>query len=59
MEREIQPIREGIRAEEGNTEKFDQKLEECQVHIKFKLCFNFWFCFFGLIEIILKTMLLL
>ncbi|XP_005015105.1 structural maintenance of chromosomes protein 6 isoform X1 [Anas platyrhynchos] len=33
MEREIQPIREGIRAEEGNTEKFDQKLEECQVKL--------------------------
>ncbi|KAM9195799.1 structural maintenance of chromosomes protein 6 isoform 2-T3 [Mergus octosetaceus] len=33
MEREIQPIREGIRAEEGNTEKFDQKLEECQVKV--------------------------
>ncbi|NXC47786.1 SMC6 protein, partial [Penelope pileata] len=33
MEREIQPIREGIRAEEENTEKFDQKLEECQMKI--------------------------
>uniref|UniRef100_A0A8D0F284 Structural maintenance of chromosomes protein 6 n=1 Tax=Strix occidentalis caurina TaxID=311401 RepID=A0A8D0F284_STROC len=31
MEKEIQPIREGIRAEEGNTEKFVQKLKECQV----------------------------
>ncbi|KAF1626274.1 Structural maintenance of chromosomes protein 6, partial [Eudyptes filholi] len=36
MEKEIQPIKEGIRAEEGNTEKFVQKLEECQVHIWFK-----------------------
>uniref|UniRef100_G1NMM1 Structural maintenance of chromosomes protein 6 n=1 Tax=Meleagris gallopavo TaxID=9103 RepID=G1NMM1_MELGA len=33
MEREIQPIREGIKAEEGNTEKFDQKLEECQIKV--------------------------
>ncbi|NXI69234.1 SMC6 protein, partial [Anseranas semipalmata] len=33
MEREIQPIREGIRTEEGNTEKFDQKLAECQVKV--------------------------
>ncbi|XP_065488237.1 structural maintenance of chromosomes protein 6 isoform X2 [Caloenas nicobarica] len=31
MEKEIQPIKEGIRAEEENTEKFVQKLEECQV----------------------------
>ncbi|XP_049674556.1 structural maintenance of chromosomes protein 6 [Accipiter gentilis] len=33
MEKEIQPIKEGIRAEEGNTEKFIQKLEECQVKV--------------------------
>lgn len=33
MEREIQPIREGIKAEEENTEKFDQKLEECQIKV--------------------------
>ncbi|NXW32086.1 SMC6 protein, partial [Phaetusa simplex] len=33
MEKEIQPIKEGIRAEEGNTEKFAQKLEECQVKV--------------------------
>ncbi|KFW88443.1 Structural maintenance of chromosomes protein 6, partial [Phalacrocorax carbo] len=33
MEKEIEPIKEGIRAEEGNTEKFVQKLEECRVHI--------------------------
>ncbi|XP_072714621.1 structural maintenance of chromosomes protein 6 [Ciconia boyciana] len=33
MEKEIQPIKEGIRAEEGNTEKFVQKLEECQVKL--------------------------
>ncbi|KAF1410160.1 Structural maintenance of chromosomes protein 6, partial [Spheniscus humboldti] len=33
MEKEIQPIKEGIRAEEGNTEKFVQKLEECQVKV--------------------------
>ncbi|OXB59615.1 hypothetical protein ASZ78_015932 [Callipepla squamata] len=33
MEREIQPVREGVKAEEGNTEKFDQKLEECQIKI--------------------------
>jgi len=35
MEKEIQPIKEGIRAEEGNTEKFVQKLEECRVCIWF------------------------
>ncbi|NXX17970.1 SMC6 protein, partial [Podargus strigoides] len=33
MEKEIQPIKEGIRAEEGNTEKFVQKVEECQVKV--------------------------
>uniref|UniRef100_A0A6G1RB21 Structural maintenance of chromosomes protein 6 n=1 Tax=Hypotaenidia okinawae TaxID=2861861 RepID=A0A6G1RB21_9GRUI len=33
MEKEIQPIKEGIRAEEGNTAKFVQKLEECQVKL--------------------------
>ncbi|KFQ68160.1 Structural maintenance of chromosomes protein 6, partial [Phaethon lepturus] len=33
MEKEIQPIKEGIRAEEGNTEKFVQKIEECQVKV--------------------------
>ncbi|NXL92475.1 SMC6 protein, partial [Alectura lathami] len=33
MEREIQPIRERIRAEEENTEKFDQKLEQYQIKI--------------------------
>ncbi|KFZ64173.1 Structural maintenance of chromosomes protein 6, partial [Podiceps cristatus] len=33
MEKEIQPIKEGIRAEEKNTEKFVQKLEECQVKL--------------------------
>ncbi|XP_069706565.1 structural maintenance of chromosomes protein 6 [Phaenicophaeus curvirostris] len=33
MEKEIQPIQEGIRAEEKNTEKFVQKLEECQVKV--------------------------
>ncbi|NXJ38160.1 SMC6 protein, partial [Ciconia maguari] len=33
MEKEIQPIKEGIRVEEGNTEKFVQKLEECQVKL--------------------------
>lgn len=36
MEKEIQPIKEGIRAEEGNTEKYVQKLEECQVHTWFE-----------------------
>lgn len=36
MEKEIQPIKEGIRAEERNTEKFIQKLEECQVRIWLK-----------------------
>ncbi|NXQ81512.1 SMC6 protein, partial [Nyctibius grandis] len=30
MEKEIQPIKEGIIAEEGNTGKFVQKVEECQ-----------------------------
>ncbi|KAK2520159.1 Smc6 [Columba livia] len=34
MEKEIQPIKEGIRAEEENTEKFVQKLEECQAKVK-------------------------
>ncbi|XP_075001103.1 structural maintenance of chromosomes protein 6 isoform X1 [Calonectris borealis] len=33
MEKEIQPIKEGIRAEEGDTEKLVQKLEECQVKV--------------------------
>ncbi|KFV00660.1 Structural maintenance of chromosomes protein 6, partial [Pterocles gutturalis] len=33
MEKEIQTIKEGIRAEEGNTDKFVQKLEECQVKV--------------------------
>ncbi|NWX41284.1 SMC6 protein, partial [Steatornis caripensis] len=33
MEKEIQPIKEGIIAEEGNTEKFVQKLEECRVKV--------------------------
>uniref|UniRef100_A0A663MPJ1 Structural maintenance of chromosomes protein 6 n=1 Tax=Athene cunicularia TaxID=194338 RepID=A0A663MPJ1_ATHCN len=33
MEKEIQPIKEGIRAEEENTEKFVQKLKECQVKV--------------------------
>ncbi|NXA51544.1 SMC6 protein, partial [Nothocercus julius] len=33
MEREIQPIKESIKAEEERTEKFVQKLEECQVKI--------------------------
>ncbi|NXW63626.1 SMC6 protein, partial [Eurystomus gularis] len=33
MEKEIQPLREGIRAEEENAEKFVQKLEECQVKV--------------------------
>ncbi|XP_009988372.1 PREDICTED: structural maintenance of chromosomes protein 6 [Tauraco erythrolophus] len=33
MEKEIQPIKEGIRAEEGNTEKFVRKLEECRVKV--------------------------
>lgn len=36
MEKEIQPVKEFIIAEEGNTKKFVQKLEECQVHIWFK-----------------------
>ncbi|NXT85516.1 SMC6 protein, partial [Zapornia atra] len=34
MEKEIQPIKEGIRAEEGNTARFVQKLEECQVKLR-------------------------
>ncbi|XP_064002481.1 structural maintenance of chromosomes protein 6 [Pogoniulus pusillus] len=34
MEKEIQPIKEGIRTEEENAEKFVQKLEECQVKVK-------------------------
>ncbi|NXS57432.1 SMC6 protein, partial [Brachypteracias leptosomus] len=34
MEKEIQPIKEGIRAEEENAEKFVQKLEECKVKVK-------------------------
>ncbi|KFQ34223.1 Structural maintenance of chromosomes protein 6, partial [Merops nubicus] len=33
MEKEMQPIQEGIRAEEENTEQFVQKLEECQVKV--------------------------
>ncbi|XP_032860397.1 structural maintenance of chromosomes protein 6 isoform X1 [Tyto alba] len=33
MEKEIQPIKEGITAEERNTEKFVQKLEECRVKV--------------------------
>ncbi|KAM9298714.1 structural maintenance of chromosomes protein 6 isoform 3-T3 [Morus bassanus] len=33
MEKEIQPVKEGIRAEEGNTEKFVQKLEECRAKV--------------------------
>ncbi|NXI92131.1 SMC6 protein, partial [Psophia crepitans] len=33
MEKEIQPIKEGIRTEEGHTEKFVQKVEECQVKV--------------------------
>ncbi|XP_051471915.1 structural maintenance of chromosomes protein 6 isoform X2 [Apus apus] len=33
MEKEIQPIKEGIRAEEANAKKFDQKLKECQVKV--------------------------
>ncbi|KGL77273.1 Structural maintenance of chromosomes protein 6, partial [Tinamus guttatus] len=33
MEREIQPIKESIKVEEERTEKFVQKLEECQVKI--------------------------
>ncbi|NWR59730.1 SMC6 protein, partial [Bucorvus abyssinicus] len=34
MEKEIQPLKEGIRAEEENNQKFIQKLEECQVKVK-------------------------
>ncbi|KAM6279637.1 structural maintenance of chromosomes protein 6 isoform 2-T2 [Porphyrio hochstetteri] len=34
IEKEIEPIKEGIRAEEGNTAKFAQKLEECQEKLK-------------------------
>ncbi|KFU93166.1 Structural maintenance of chromosomes protein 6, partial [Chaetura pelagica] len=33
MEKEIQPIEEGIRAEEANAKKFDKKLKECQVKV--------------------------
>ncbi|XP_068280542.1 structural maintenance of chromosomes protein 6 isoform X1 [Nyctibius grandis] len=33
MEKEIQPIKEGIIAEEGNTGKFVQKVEECQIKV--------------------------
>ncbi|NWH64796.1 SMC6 protein, partial [Geococcyx californianus] len=33
MEKEIQPIKEGIRTEEENTEKFVEKLEECQAKV--------------------------
>ncbi|NXH14626.1 SMC6 protein, partial [Bucco capensis] len=33
MEREIQPIKEGIRAEEENAELFVQKLEECKAKV--------------------------
>ncbi|XP_071598075.1 structural maintenance of chromosomes protein 6 [Heliangelus exortis] len=33
MEKEIQPIKEGIRAEEENAKKFIQKIEECQVKV--------------------------
>ncbi|NXP56482.1 SMC6 protein, partial [Heliornis fulica] len=33
MEKEIQPIKEGIRTEEGNRAKFLQKMEECQVKL--------------------------
>ncbi|XP_055569009.1 structural maintenance of chromosomes protein 6 [Falco cherrug] len=33
MEKEIEPIKESIRAEEGNTEKFVQKLEECRIKV--------------------------
>ncbi|XP_025900658.1 structural maintenance of chromosomes protein 6 isoform X2 [Nothoprocta perdicaria] len=33
MEREIQPIKESIKVEEERTEKFVQKLEECQVKV--------------------------
>ncbi|KFQ13142.1 Structural maintenance of chromosomes protein 6, partial [Leptosomus discolor] len=33
MEKEIQPIKEAIRAEEQNTKRFVQKLEECQVEV--------------------------
>ncbi|KAM8810276.1 structural maintenance of chromosomes protein 6 [Eudromia elegans] len=33
MEREIQPIKESMKIEEERTEKFVQKLEECQVKI--------------------------
>ncbi|NXJ83163.1 SMC6 protein, partial [Trogon melanurus] len=34
MEKELQLIKEGIRAEEGNVEKTVQKLEECQLKVK-------------------------
>ncbi|XP_010189573.1 PREDICTED: structural maintenance of chromosomes protein 6 [Mesitornis unicolor] len=33
MEKEIQPIKEGIRAEEVNKNKFVQKVEECQAKV--------------------------
>ncbi|KAM9382214.1 structural maintenance of chromosomes protein 6 [Phaethornis superciliosus] len=33
MEKEIQPIKEGIRVEEENAKKFIQKIEECQVKV--------------------------
>ncbi|XP_030304149.1 structural maintenance of chromosomes protein 6 [Calypte anna] len=33
MEKEIQPIKEGIGAEEENAKKFIQKIEECQVKV--------------------------
>ncbi|NXU79592.1 SMC6 protein, partial [Oreotrochilus melanogaster] len=33
MEKEIQPIKEGILAEEENAKKFIQKIEECQVKV--------------------------
>ncbi|NXX79090.1 SMC6 protein, partial [Urocolius indicus] len=33
MEKEIEPIKEGIRAEEGETAKFVQKVEECQLKV--------------------------
>ncbi|NXX90800.1 SMC6 protein, partial [Centropus bengalensis] len=33
MEKEIKPIKEGIKAEEENVEQFVQKLQECQVKV--------------------------
>ncbi|NXG57818.1 SMC6 protein, partial [Hemiprocne comata] len=33
MEKEIQPIKEGIRAEEANAKKFVQKVKECQAKV--------------------------